>query len=144
MQGPPLLQEAVVGVSPGLDLSLADPQQVVEQDVAVEDLELQHVALLAVEVVELLLPPGVRVAVPNGRLAQRGGAAEHLDVAVGDARDAGGEFGGPQVEDPQLGSGQSQTAQDQQQEGKTGRHGYRERCDRGGFVTKAAESVTDI
>lgn len=70
MEGPSFLQVAVVLIASWLQPTLADSQQVIEDEVAVVNLEPQHVVLLSLEVGEVLLPPGVGVVVANRRFAQ--------------------------------------------------------------------------
>lgn len=117
-----------MGVVSLLELPLADTHQPVQQEVAISNLELQHIVLSGVEVGELLRPPGVSLVVADRRFTQRDGATEHLDVAVGGSQDVGGKLAGSQVVQPQLGFSQSQTGQDQQEgqqeDGKTGGHGF--------------------
>lgn len=69
-------------MAPQLDLTLADPQQVIEEQVAVVDLQPQDVVLLSQEVGELLLPPGIHRVPTDRSLPQTGRTTEHLHVAV--------------------------------------------------------------
>ncbi|TNN27130.1 hypothetical protein EYF80_062728 [Liparis tanakae] len=65
MEGASLLQEAVVLVCSLSDLTLAGPQQVIEADVAVVDLQPQHLVHLGRVAGELVLPPRVTVVAAN-------------------------------------------------------------------------------
>lgn len=66
MEGATFLQKAVMLIGSELDLTLADSQQVIEDDVTVVNLEPQYVVLLGLEVAKLLLPPGVGIVVTDG------------------------------------------------------------------------------
>lgn len=115
-------------MGPRFHLPLAFSNQVVEEEVAVMERELQSVTLLCAEVGELLLPPGVLVVVANRCFTQTGRATEDHDIAIGGSQEVGGKVAGSQVEHPQLGISHAQTAQDQQEERNAGGHGVQEGC----------------
>lgn len=103
MEGAPLRQEAVVLVGSRSDLSLADSQLVIEDQILVINLKPQDVTLLGDEIGELLLPPRVNSVLPDHCFAQSGGATKHLDVAICDPQNARGEATGTQVKHLELG-----------------------------------------
>lgn len=123
VKGATFLQVAVnVEASPP-QLSLADPEQVIHEDVAVKELQLQSVAFQSVEVPELLLPPGVFVVVANSRFTQNDGAKIHFDVAIGLSQETRGKVAGSQVKHRYLSFSHAQTAKDQEEERETVGHG---------------------
>lgn len=123
VKGATFLQVAVNVESSFLQLSLADPEQVIHEDVAVEELQLQSVAFVSVEVHELLLPPGVFVVVANSCFTQTDGTKEDFDVAISLSKETRGKVAGSQVKHPYLSFSHAQTAQDQEEEGQTVGHG---------------------
>lgn len=65
MEGASFLQEAVVVMGSPLDLPLTDSKQIIEEKVAVMYFQPQDVVFLSIEVLELFLPPGIFVIIPN-------------------------------------------------------------------------------
>lgn len=122
MEASTFIQEAAVLVGSQLQVTLAHAQQVIVEGVVVVNLEPQDVALLGLEVGELLLPPGVDGVMADGCHTQTGRATVHLDVAVCDSKEVGGKIGGAQVEHAEVGLSHTQAAQDQQED-KAGGHG---------------------
>lgn len=123
MKGATFLKEAVNFVASPSQLSLADSEQVIEEHVAVVELQPQSVTFLGVEVQELLLPPGVLVVVANRCFTQIDGSEVDFDVAVGRSQEIGGKVAGSQVVHFDLSFSHTQTAQDQkEEEGQTGGH----------------------
>lgn len=123
VKGATFLEVALNVVASPSQLSLADPEQIIQQHVAVEDLQLQSVTFLSVEVQELLLPPGVFVVVANSRFTQRDGAKGDFNVAVSLSQEIRGKVAGFQVKHSYLAFSHAQTAQDQKEEGETVGHG---------------------
>lgn len=123
MEGAPFLQEAVVAVGAILDLPLTHSYQLIEENVAVMDFQLQHVVFLSGEVLELLLPPGVLVVVTHRRFTQRRCVAEHLDVAVCGSQEVGGKIRSSQVKHLDLSLSYAQTEDHQHKTRKSGGHG---------------------
>lgn len=123
MEGAPFLQEAVVAVGSLPDLPLTDSDQVIKEKIAVVDFQLQGAVFLSVEVLELLLPPGVLVVVTDGRFTQRRSVEEHLDVAVRGSEEARGKIRSSQVEHLNLSLSHAQTEDHQQKKRKSGGHG---------------------
>lgn len=123
VKGATFLEVAVNFVGPRSQLSLADPEQVVQEHVAVQELQLQGVALPSVKVPELLLPPGVLVVVANSCFPQSDGAKADFDVAVSRSQEIRGKVAGFQVKHSYLSFSQAQTVQDQEEEGETVGHG---------------------
>ena len=133
MEGATFVQVAVVRMGSWFDRTLADSQQVIEDQVLIVNLQPQYVVLLGLEVGELLPPPGVGIVVTDGCHTQRGRGTERLDVAVCDSEEVRGKTTCPNVEHPELGFSHSQSAQEQQEERKTGGHGFTGSC--GGGTT---------
>lgn len=123
VKGATFLQVAVNAEASPSQLSLADPEQVIQEHVAVEELQPQSVAFLRVEVHELLLPPGVFVVVANSCFTQSDGAKGDCDIAVSRSQEIRGKVAGFQVKHSYLPFSHAQTAQDQEEEGETVGHG---------------------
>lgn len=123
VKGATFLEVAVNVVASRHQLSLADPDQVIQEKVAVVELQLQSVTFLGVPVHELLLPPGVFVVVANSCFTQSDGAKDDFDIAVGRSQEIRGKVTGSQVKHSYLSFSPAQTAQDQKEEGQTGGHG---------------------
>lgn len=134
MHGSAFLQETVMLMGSLLDLSLAHSKQVIDQNITVINFQLQDVVLLTLEVDELLLPPRIFVIVANRRFTQVDWAIEHLHIAICGSQKVGGKIAGSQVKNLQLALSQAQTAQDQQDETKSGGHGFTGGC-KGGKVS---------
>lgn len=128
MEGAPFLQEAVVAVGSYLDLPLTDAYQVIKEKVAVVDFQLEEVAFLGAEVLELLLPPRVLFVVANRRFTQRSCTAEHLYVAVCGSQEVRGKIRSSQVKNLNLGLSCGQTEDHQHKKRKSGGHGVPGGC----------------
>lgn len=123
VKGATFLEVAVNVVASQFQLSQADSEQVIQEHIAVKELQLQRITFLSVEKQELLLPPGVFVVVANSCFTQNNGAQGDFDIAVRRSQEIRGKVAGSQVEHFYLSFSHAQTAQDQKEEGEAVGHG---------------------